>query len=195
MFELTRDWTEQYKALGVFTESGGIEVARIQERMQELRRRTTQAKAWGIPAEILTPEGVQKLVPYLDLSVILGGGYFPTVGVVDSLRAGPLMREQGVGSEALTVVSGALAASLDELMPELLGDEKAGIGYAINGLISMRACLALGASGAVLIETEPGVEVGPIATAAALHSAAAVFSGGARHRVPARALRDRSGPR
>ena len=87
MFELTRDSTEQYKALGVFTESGGIEVARTPERMIELRRRTTQAKAWGIPAEILTPEGVRKLVPYLDESVILGGAYFPTVGVVDSLRA------------------------------------------------------------------------------------------------------------
>jgi len=107
MFELTRDSTEQYKALGVFTESGGIEVARTEERMQELRRRITKAKAWGIPAEHLTPEGVQKLVPYLDPSVILGGGYFPTVGVVDSLRAGTLMREQAQGSGALGVVSGA----------------------------------------------------------------------------------------
>src|SRR6204780_3850244 len=107
MLELTRDSTEQYKALGVFTESGGIEVARTQERMQELRRRTTQAKAWGIPAEILTPEGVQKLVPYLDPSVILGGGYFPTVGVVDSLRAGTLMRERAQAAGALTVASGA----------------------------------------------------------------------------------------
>jgi glycine cleavage system aminomethyltransferase T/glycine/D-amino acid oxidase-like deaminating enzyme len=107
MFELTRDSTEQYKALGVFTESGGIEVARTQERMQELRRRTTQAKAWGIPAEILTPEGVQKLVPYLDPAVILGGCYFPTVGVVDSLRAGTLMREQALASGALSVLSGA----------------------------------------------------------------------------------------
>ncbi|HEY1821636.1 MAG TPA: FAD-dependent oxidoreductase [Trebonia sp.] len=107
MFELTRDSTEQYKALGVFTESGGIEVARTEERMQELRRRITKAKAWGIPAEHLTPEGAQKLVPYLDPSVILGGGYFPTVGVVDSLRAGTLMREQAQAAGALTVVSGA----------------------------------------------------------------------------------------
>jgi len=107
MFELTRDSTEQYKALGVFTESGGIEVARTPQRMQELRRRLTKAKAWGIPAEHLTPEGVQKLVPYLDPSVILGGGYFPTVGVVDSLRAGTLMREQALAEGALTVVSGA----------------------------------------------------------------------------------------
>ena len=37
----------------------------------------------------------------------------------------------------------------------------------------LRACLALGASAAVLIETEPGLEVGPIATAAALHAVAA----------------------
>jgi electron transfer flavoprotein beta subunit len=37
----------------------------------------------------------------------------------------------------------------------------------------LRACLALGASAAVLVETEPGVEAGPIATAAALHAVAA----------------------
>src|SRR5579875_2591582 len=106
MFELTRDSTEQYKELGVFTESGGIEVARTPERMTELRRRLTQAKAWGIPAEMLTPAGVGKLVPYLDESVILGGGYFPTVGVVDSLRAGTLMRERAQAAGALTVASG-----------------------------------------------------------------------------------------
>jgi glycine cleavage system aminomethyltransferase T/glycine/D-amino acid oxidase-like deaminating enzyme len=107
MFELTSDSTEQYKALGVFTESGGIEVARTEERMRELKRRITKAKAWGIPAEHLTPEGAAKLVPYLDPSVILGGGYFPTVGVVDSLRAGTLMREQAQSGGALTVVAGA----------------------------------------------------------------------------------------
>jgi glycine cleavage system aminomethyltransferase T/glycine/D-amino acid oxidase-like deaminating enzyme len=107
MYELTRDSTEQYKALGVFTESGGIEVARTEARLQELKRRITKAKAWGIPAEHLTPDGVQKLVPYLDPGVISGGGYFPTVGVVDSLRAGTLMREQAQAAGALTVISGA----------------------------------------------------------------------------------------
>src|SRR5450432_3138963 len=49
MFELTSDSTEQYEASGVFTERGGIEGARTAERMQELRRRCTKAKAWGIP--------------------------------------------------------------------------------------------------------------------------------------------------
>jgi electron transfer flavoprotein beta subunit len=37
----------------------------------------------------------------------------------------------------------------------------------------LRACLALGASAAVLIETPDGTETGPIATAAALHAVAA----------------------
>jgi glycine cleavage system aminomethyltransferase T/glycine/D-amino acid oxidase-like deaminating enzyme len=106
MFELTVDSTEQYKDLGVFTESGGIEVARTPERMIELRRRCSQAKAWGIPAEILTPGEVNKLVPYLDESVILGGAHFPTVGVVDSLRAGTLMREKAQRAGALTVLAG-----------------------------------------------------------------------------------------
>ena len=37
----------------------------------------------------------------------------------------------------------------------------------------LRACLALGASAAVLLETADGVETGPVATAAALHTVAA----------------------
>ena len=41
----------------------------------------------------------------------------------------------------------------------------------------LRACLALGASAAVLVETEPGLEAGPIATAAALHAVAAGSAG------------------
>jgi len=60
MMELTRDSTEQYQALGVHTQSGGIEVARTEARMQELRRRCTAAKAWGIPAQLVSPAEVAK---------------------------------------------------------------------------------------------------------------------------------------
>src|SRR5690349_2004197 len=105
MMELTRDSTLQYQALGVFTQSGGIEVARTEERMTELRRRGSAARAWGIPAAVLTPAEIGKLVPYLDESVILGGAHFPAVGVVDSLRAGTLMREQAQASGALAVLA------------------------------------------------------------------------------------------
>jgi glycine cleavage system aminomethyltransferase T/glycine/D-amino acid oxidase-like deaminating enzyme len=113
MMELTRDSTEQYQELGVFTQSGGIEVARTQARMEELRRRCTAAKAWGIPAQMVSPAEVAKLVPYLDESVILGGAHFPTVGVVDSLRAGTLMREEAQQSGALQVLAGAEVLGID----------------------------------------------------------------------------------
>jgi glycine cleavage system aminomethyltransferase T/glycine/D-amino acid oxidase-like deaminating enzyme len=114
MMELTADSTAQYKALGVHTESGGIEVARTQARMQELRRRCSAAKAWGIPAELLPAAGVAKLVAYLDESVILGGAHFPTVGVVDSLRAGTLMREHAQQLGALQVLAGAEVLGIDK---------------------------------------------------------------------------------
>jgi glycine cleavage system aminomethyltransferase T/glycine/D-amino acid oxidase-like deaminating enzyme len=113
MMELTADSTRQYQELGVFTQSGGIEVARTEARMQELRRRCTAAKAWGIPAQLVSPAEVAKLVPYLDESVILGGASFPTVGVVDSLRAGTLMRENATALGALRVLAGAEVLGID----------------------------------------------------------------------------------
>src|SRR4051812_43502223 len=103
--DLTLDSMRQYKEMDVFTESGGIEVARTEERMQELRRRMSSAKAWGIPSELLTPEQVAEKVPFLDPSVIIGAFYTPSVGVVDSLRAGTIMRERAQDLDALTVVA------------------------------------------------------------------------------------------
>ncbi len=102
--DITADSVRQYKELGVFTESGGYEVARTEERMEELRRRMSSAKAWGIPAELVTPEEVVEKVPFLDPDVIVGAAWFPTVGVVDSLRAGTIMRDRATERGALTTV-------------------------------------------------------------------------------------------
>ncbi|XVX20144.1 GcvT family protein [Actinomycetota bacterium] len=101
---ITRDSVEQYQEMGVFTQSGGIEVARSEERMEELRRRMTSARTWGIESRLLTPEECGELVPFLDTDVILGGFYSPGAGVVDSLRAGTIMRECAQEKGALTVV-------------------------------------------------------------------------------------------
>src|SRR6266550_5170439 len=66
MTQLTAESVRQYKEWGVFTESGGIEAARTEERMQELRRRVASAKAWGIEdVAILSPAQVKELVPYI----------------------------------------------------------------------------------------------------------------------------------
>jgi glycine cleavage system aminomethyltransferase T/glycine/D-amino acid oxidase-like deaminating enzyme len=104
MAELTLDSVAQYQELGVFTRSGGLELARTEPRMQELRRRCGAASARGIPARLLSPAEVSKLVPYLDESVILGGAHFPTAGVVDPVRAGTLLREKAEQLGALQVV-------------------------------------------------------------------------------------------
>jgi glycine cleavage system aminomethyltransferase T/glycine/D-amino acid oxidase-like deaminating enzyme len=104
MTALTVDSVNQYKDLGVFTESGGIEVARTKERIQELTRRMASARSWGIePVSLVSPAEVKRLVPYIDESIILGGFYTPGVGVVDSLRAGTMMRERGQAAGTLTV--------------------------------------------------------------------------------------------
>ena len=104
MTALTVESVRQYEELGVFTRSGGIEVARTRERLQELTRRMASGQSWGIEGmSLLTPAQVKELVPYIDQTVILGGFYTEGVGVVDSLRAGTLMRERGQAAGALHV--------------------------------------------------------------------------------------------
>ncbi len=95
MTSLTLESMRQYKDLGVFIECGGIEVARTQERMQELTRRVASARTWGIePVSLLTPEEIKARVPFIDEELLIGGFYTPGAGVVDSLRAATIMRER-----------------------------------------------------------------------------------------------------
>ncbi len=94
--DLTLDSVRQYKEMDVFTESGGYEIARTEERMEELRRRMSSAKAWGIEAELVGPEHVKEKVPFIETDDIIGAFWTPSVGVVDSLRAGTIMREKAL---------------------------------------------------------------------------------------------------
>ena len=102
--DLTLDSVAQYREMGVLVEPGGFEVARTEERMEELRRRMSSAKAWGIEGELVSPEFVQEKVPFLDKDQIIGAFWQPGVGVVDSLRAGTIMRERALAKGVLTVV-------------------------------------------------------------------------------------------
>ena len=105
MAALTLDSQRQYEAMGVNVTCGGIEVARKPERLEEFRRRMTSAKAWGIEAELLTPEQVKEKVPFINEEIILGGFYTPSVSCVDSLRAGTIFRERAMALSALEVVA------------------------------------------------------------------------------------------
>ncbi len=111
--DLTLDSVEQYKEMGVFTQSGGFEIARTEERMEELRRRMSSAKAWGIEAELVSPEFVKEKVPFIETDQFIGAFWTPGVGVVDSLRAGTIMRERAMATGALTVVPTVEVIGLD----------------------------------------------------------------------------------
>jgi len=113
MTVLTRESAREYEELGVLTTSGGIEVARTEARMQELNRRMSSAKSWGVESELIDPDRVLELVPYVNKDVILGGFYTPEVSVVDSLRAGTLMREYAQERDALAISAGTEVTGVD----------------------------------------------------------------------------------
>jgi glycine cleavage system aminomethyltransferase T/glycine/D-amino acid oxidase-like deaminating enzyme len=97
------DGIRQFEQLGVFTRCGGIEIARTEERMAELRRRLGAARAYGVDAELVSPAEVKRLVPWIDERLLLGGFHTPAVGVVDPVYAGTLMRQAATELGALTV--------------------------------------------------------------------------------------------
>ena len=101
MAALNLDSQRQYIEMGVNTTCGGIEIARKPERLEELRRRMTSAKAWGIDASLLTSAQIKEMVPFINEDIILGGFYTPSVSVVDSLRAGTIFRERAHALGAL----------------------------------------------------------------------------------------------
>ncbi|MDE3191427.1 MAG: FAD-dependent oxidoreductase [Acidobacteriota bacterium] len=104
MTQLTLESMRQYRDAGTLHECGGIEVARTEERMEELRRRMASAKSWGIDGcRLVTPAEIRELVPYVNEEILLGGFYCPSVAVVDSLRFGTVMREraQAKGAQIL----------------------------------------------------------------------------------------------
>ncbi len=113
MTALTLESMRQYKDLDVYIECGGIEVARTEERMQELTRRVVSARTWGIePVSLLTPQEIKELVPFISEELLLGGFYTPGAGVVDSLRAATIMRERAVQA-GMTVAANTEVLGID----------------------------------------------------------------------------------
>jgi glycine cleavage system aminomethyltransferase T/glycine/D-amino acid oxidase-like deaminating enzyme len=169
MTQLTRDSVRQYKALGVFTESGGIEVARTEARMQELRRKQSTAKAWDIESHLLGPEEIKKLVPYINDELLVGGLSFPRTGVVDSLRAGTVMREGAQQLGALTVVGNVEVEGIDVAGGRVravrtdAGTVRAGRVVVCCGVWSPRVARLAGAHIPLSPAVHQMVSVGPIA--------------------------------
>jgi glycine cleavage system aminomethyltransferase T/glycine/D-amino acid oxidase-like deaminating enzyme len=169
MTAFTLESVRQYRELGVFTECGGIEVARTPERMEELKRRVASGTSWGIePLELLTPAEVRKLVPFLDDSVILGGFYTPGVGVVDSLRAGTLMREAATELGALTISPMTEVTGIDVVDGRVAavrttrGDIRTDTVVVACGLWSSRIARMAGASIPLTPAVHQMIDIGPV---------------------------------
>jgi glycine cleavage system aminomethyltransferase T/glycine/D-amino acid oxidase-like deaminating enzyme len=169
MTALTLDSVRQDDELGVLTTCGGLEVARTEERMEELRRRMASAKSWGVePVSLVTPAEIKELVPYIDESVIIGGFYSPTVGVVDSLRAGTLMRERAQESGALTVAANNEVLGIDveggrvKRVRTTKGDVEADTVVICCGVWSPRLARMAGASIPLTPAVHQMIDIGPV---------------------------------
>src|SRR5215213_8421789 len=169
MAAFTIDSVRQYKELGVIIEPGGIEVARTEERMQELIRRISSSKAWGIDAaELISKEGVKELVPFINEEIILGGFYTPGVAVVDSLEAGTLMRKKAQELGALTVGAGVEVTGLDVENGQIRrvrtdqGDIEAETVVIACGVWSPRIARMAGASIPLTPAVHQMIDIGPI---------------------------------
>ncbi len=114
MTALTVESARQYREWDVYTACGGLEVARSETRMNELRRRMDSAKNWAIDsARLVTPAEIKALVPFIDESILVGGFYVPEVGVCDSLRFGTLCREKAEEMGALQVFANTEVTDFD----------------------------------------------------------------------------------
>jgi len=168
MTALTLDSVAQYKEMGVFTRSGGIEVARTPERMEELKRRMASSRSWEFESELLDPAGVKALVPYIDETVILGGFHTPSVGVVDSLRAGTIMRERAQELGALTISASTEVTGIDVVDGHVArvrtdhGDIETGTVVVCCGVWSPRIARMAGASIPLTPAVHQMISVGPV---------------------------------
>ena len=167
MTSLTLESMRQYKDLDVFIESGGIEIARTQERMQELTRRMASATSWGIePVELLTPGQVKQLVPYINEQLILGAFFTPGAGVVDSLRAGTIMRERAQNA-GMTVQTNTEVLGIDvdggrfKRVRTTRGDIEADILVIACGCWSPRIARMAGASIPLTPMIHQMIDIGP----------------------------------
>ena len=165
---LTLDSMRQYEKFGTLTTCGGIEIARTRARMEELRRRMSSATAWGVAAEMVSPDEVARLVPFLDPSLVLGGFHTPSVAVVDPLRTGALMRERAQEIGALTVCAKTEVLGIDTEGGNVVrvrtdgGDIETGTVVVACGVWSPRIARMAGAHIPLTPVVHQMIDVGPI---------------------------------
>ena len=116
-------------------------------------------------------------MPYIDESVIIGGFYSPGVGVVDSLRAGTLMRERAQEAGALTVSANTEVLGIDvehgrvRRVRTTRGDVEADVVVICCGVWSPRLARMAGASIPLTPAVHQMIDIGPVPRFAGAKSA------------------------
>ena len=109
MTQLTLDSMRQYKEAGTLIESGGLEVARTEERLEELRRRMASAKSFGVDGvRLVTPLGPFRVdVGYNPYAFDAGPAFYVQDANVAAGRPGRAICVSPSTTEPLTLGAGA----------------------------------------------------------------------------------------
>ncbi|MGJ7906725.1 GcvT family protein [Actinopolyspora sp. H202] len=173
---ITVDSMHQYEKLGTLVTSGGVEIARTEARVEELKRRMASARAWGIDSELIGPAKVAELVPFIDSSIVELGFWTPSVAVVDPLRSGALMREQAQALGTLTVSANTEVTGIDTERGRVSkvrtdrGDIETDTVVVACGVWSPRIARMAGARIPLTPAVHQLIDVGPIPWLAETHS-------------------------
>ncbi|MDC1227881.1 FAD-binding oxidoreductase, partial [Oceanospirillaceae bacterium] len=104
MTQLIRYSTQLYASLEAETglgtgwkQCGSITVARTEERMIQLRRTVSMARAYGVEAEVITAQRAQELWPVMQVNDVLGAVWLPGDG-----KANPTDLTQALAKGART---------------------------------------------------------------------------------------------
>ena len=93
-----------------FNQVGGLEVATMPQRLEELKRRHGWASSWGIESHLLNVDECLRIYPMLNKDMILGGLHIPSDGLALAARAVQLLiartRKAGIRYLDLTPVTG-----------------------------------------------------------------------------------------
>jgi glycine/D-amino acid oxidase-like deaminating enzyme len=92
MCRLAQQSVALYRSLGddagsCFVDVGSLEVAGSAERWRDLHRRVGYARAWGLEAELISPQQAAERVPLLDPARIHGAYAVPSDGLARAVRA------------------------------------------------------------------------------------------------------------
>ncbi|KAH4035301.1 hypothetical protein HBI25_121730 [Parastagonospora nodorum] len=93
-----------------FNQLGGLEIATIPERLEELKRKHGYAQSWGIEAHLISAEECLQKYPLLNKDMVLGGLHIPSDGLALAARATQILiestRNAGVSYREHTLVTG-----------------------------------------------------------------------------------------